>query len=214
MTSQWHLGRYCHGHNELNPKQPHSFSDTRLSNQSMGHCSCCLGGCLEMKCLTLDVLVLVQFSLNIPASAPQGVNIRMKNMNSSPPSATYMRQWIRSAWVQIMACRLFGAKPLSKPMLGYCQLDHWEQTSVTFFIKIENISFTKMHLKILSAKRRPFCPEGDELTCIDQLSLTLSCFSAMHAAHRTSALRSSRASTNATTACRKITPYHLSGTMR
>ena len=22
-----------------------------------------------------------------------------------------------------MACRLFGAKPLSKPMLGYCQFD-------------------------------------------------------------------------------------------
>ena len=30
-----------------------------------------------------------------------------------PPSATYMRQWIGSALVQIMACRLFGAKPLS-----------------------------------------------------------------------------------------------------
>ena len=44
-------------------------------------------------------------------------------VNSSPLSAMYMRQWIRSALVQIMACRLFGAKPLSKPMLGYCQLD-------------------------------------------------------------------------------------------
>ena len=28
-----------------------------------------------------------------------------------------------SALVQIMACRLFGAKPLSKPMLDYCQLN-------------------------------------------------------------------------------------------
>ena len=28
-----------------------------------------------------------------------------------------------SALVQIMACRLFGAEPLSKPVLGYCQLD-------------------------------------------------------------------------------------------
>ena len=28
-----------------------------------------------------------------------------------------------SALVQIMACRLFGAKPLSKPKLGYYQLD-------------------------------------------------------------------------------------------
>ena len=31
-----------------------------------------------------------------------------------------------------MAGRLFGAKPLSKPMLGYCQLDPLEQTSVKF----------------------------------------------------------------------------------
>ena len=37
--------------------------------------------------------------------------------------AAYMHQWIGSAMVQIMDCRLFGAKPLSKPMLGYCQLD-------------------------------------------------------------------------------------------
>ena len=29
--------------------------------------------------------------------------------------------------------------------------------------KIQNVSFTKMHLKILSAKRRPSCPGGDEL---------------------------------------------------
>ena len=25
--------------------------------------------------------------------------------------------------VQVMACRLFGAKPLPEPMLAYCQLD-------------------------------------------------------------------------------------------
>ena len=40
-----------------------------------------------------------------------------------------MRQWIGSTLVQIMACCLFGAKPLSKPMIGYCQLDRYEQTS-------------------------------------------------------------------------------------
>ena len=36
-----------------------------------------------------------------------------------------MRQWTGSALVQIMTCRLFGAKPFSTPMLGYCQLDSW-----------------------------------------------------------------------------------------
>ena len=53
-------------------------------------------------------------------------------VNSSPASVAYMRQLIGSALVQIMACRLFGAKPLSKPMPEDCQLDSWEQTSVKF----------------------------------------------------------------------------------
>ena len=41
---------------------------------------------------------------------------------------TYMRQWIGSVLVlvQILACHLFGTKPLSKPMLGYWQLEPQE----------------------------------------------------------------------------------------
>ena len=53
-----------------------------------------------------------------------------KMVNSSPPNAAYMRQQTGSALVQVMACRLFGAKPLPERMLTYCQLDSWEQTSV------------------------------------------------------------------------------------
>ena len=41
-------------------------------------------------------------------------------INSSPPNVAYMRQRIGSALVQIMACRLFGAKPLSKSMPRLC----------------------------------------------------------------------------------------------
>ena len=44
-------------------------------------------------------------------------------INSSPPSAASMRQWIDWALLQIMAWRLFGTKQLSKPMLQYYQLD-------------------------------------------------------------------------------------------
>ena len=44
-------------------------------------------------------------------------------INSFPPSGAYMHQWTGSVMVEIMACRLCGAKPLSKPMLGHCQLD-------------------------------------------------------------------------------------------
>ena len=46
------------------------------------------------------------------------------------PSAAYIRQctWLSSA--QVMACRLFGAKPLPESMLLICQSDPWEQVSV------------------------------------------------------------------------------------
>ena len=41
-----------------------------------------------------------------------------------------------------MACRLIGAKPLSEPMLEYCWLDPWEQTSVKSLSK-----FIHFHLR-------------------------------------------------------------------
>ena len=53
--------------------------------------------------------------------------------NSSPPSATYIRWWTGSALVQIMACRLDSAKPLSEPMLSYCQLHPKEHISMKFY---------------------------------------------------------------------------------
>ena len=54
-----------------------------------------------------------------------------------------MHHWIRSALVQIMACRLFGAKPLSEPVLGYCWLDPSEQTSVKFLSKCKTFNTRK-----------------------------------------------------------------------
>ena len=84
-------------------------------------------------------------------------------LNWSPPSAAYMCQSIGLALVQIMACRLFGAKPLSKPMLGYCQLDPWGTNFSEILIKIQNFSFTKIHLKLSSVKWWPVCPGGEEL---------------------------------------------------
>ena len=41
------------------------------------------------------------------------------SFNSSRPSDAYMCRWTGSSLVQIMACHLFGAKPLSEPMLEY-----------------------------------------------------------------------------------------------
>ena len=74
-------------------------------------------------------------------------------INSSPPSAAYMRQWTGSALVQVMACRLFGAWLIGPICTNFNEVG----------IKIQNFSFMKMHLKMLSAKLQPFCPRGDEL---------------------------------------------------
>ena len=63
-----------------------------------------------------------------------------------------MCQWISSAVVPIKAGCLFGTN-------GNLGTNFSE-----ILIKIQNFSFTKMHLKILSAKWQPFCPGGDELT--------------------------------------------------
>ena len=69
-------------------------------------------------------------------------------------------QWIGSALVQILACHLFGTKPLSKPMLGYCPLG---TNFSEILIKIQDFSLMKMHVQISSSIWWPFCPGGDEL---------------------------------------------------
>ena len=66
-----------------------------------------------------------------------------EQFNSYPPSAAYMRQWIGSVLIYIMACRLFGAKPLSKPVLGHCQWNFNQNT---------NLCIHEIHLIISSAK--------------------------------------------------------------
>ena len=38
-------------------------------------------------------------------------------IDAYPPSAAYMAQWTGLSLVQVMICRLFGAKPLHEPML-------------------------------------------------------------------------------------------------
>ena len=73
-------------------------------------------------------------------------------VNSSPPRAVYMRQWIRSALIKIIAYHLSGAKPLSKPMLGYCQLDPWNEL---------HWSFNQNTKRFIH--ENAFCPGWDEL---------------------------------------------------
>ena len=74
------------------------------------------------------------------------------HVNPSPSSAAYMRHWTGSSLVQVMACLLFGAKPLPEPMLAYCQLDSWEHNWVKFESKFYHFHSRKCDLKMSSAK--------------------------------------------------------------
>ena len=60
-----------------------------------------------------------------------------------------------------MACRLAGTKPLSEPMLEYCQLDHWEQTSVKFKSQfnqfVGEIAFENVVCEVAAILSRPQC---------------------------------------------------------
>ena len=85
------------------------------------------------------------------------------HLNSFPPSATYMRQWTVSSLVQVMACRLFCAKPLPEPVMVYCQLDSWQQVSVKFESEFYHFLSMKCIWTCRLSKWHPFCPGRDEL---------------------------------------------------
>ena len=67
-----------------------------------------------------------------------------------------------------MACGLFGVKPLSEPMLPYCQLGLEERISVSV-VKILKFSFKETSLKISSTKWRPLCLGLNVFIQLDQL---------------------------------------------
>ena len=126
------------GHNELN------IDDVEfLVLAAMPFPGTQLGAILGLPGLDVDDLVMIMvddvlvFDVPLLMVVPiiglhteTSICEKVKLINSPPPSAAYMRRWNGSALVQVMACRLSGAKPLPEPMLPYCQLDPWEQTSV------------------------------------------------------------------------------------
>ena len=73
-----------------------------------------------------------------------------------------MRQWTGVALVQVMACRLFGAKPSPEPMLPYCQMDLCEQTFSEIWIKIWNFSFNKIAPAYVVCEMAAIMSMGDE----------------------------------------------------
>ena len=103
----------------------------------------------------LKFYILIKMSLKFVPTGP---------ISSSPPRNIYMSQRTGPLLVQVMACRLFSAKPLPEPKLVYCQLDPWEQASVKFEFEFYSFHSRKCIWKCRLSKWRPFCPGGDELT--------------------------------------------------
>ena len=66
-------------------------------------------------------------------------------VNLLGPSDAYKRHCTRPSLVQIMAYRLLGTKPLSKPMLAYCY--HCEHISMKFYSNQSNFHSTKWFRK-------------------------------------------------------------------
>ena len=88
-----------------------------------------------------------------------------------------------------MACRLFNAKPISEPMLPYCQLDP------NVYISIKNIWYSEVFiqwnaLENIVYEMAAMCPGGDELIifcvlyCIISYYVVL-CSMTLHTIHGT-----------------------------
>ena len=94
------------------------------------------------------------------------------------PSDVYMRWQNRPSLVQIMACCLFGAEPLSEPMVAFCQVGPLGTNFSEILIRIQAFSFKKIRSKMSSAKWHPFCLGPNVLsyqlviTCITKLLAT------------------------------------------
>ena len=84
-----------------------------------------------------------------PLSFPDILNENEDNVSLSTQENQGMHIYIGDIGhhrILVMACCLCGTKPLSEPIMTYCQIG-----------KDMEISFEKLHLKMLSAKWQPFC---------------------------------------------------------
>ena len=98
------------------------------------------GSCCEPAAMVADAALLI----SAIGLMPWIWLVYLVSINSAcrlPFSVAYLRQWTRLSLVQVMACRLFGAKTSPESMLAYCQPDSWEQISVKFRIGILSCSF-------------------------------------------------------------------------
>ena len=69
----------------------------------------------------------------------------------------YMAQYTISSLVHIMACRLFGDKPLFEAIMVYCLLDCTEHISMKFCLKFQSFNSRKCIVTYRLPKWWPSC---------------------------------------------------------
>ena len=123
-----------------------------------------LWGCLQKQLFTESFLIKMSahFFLCMHTISyfvtPNDVKFDFILINSLRLSHAYMCHEPRPSLVLIMACRLFGDKPLCEPMLYYCQLNHWEQTSVKMEVNYSHFHSRKsISICHMESDCQPFC---------------------------------------------------------
>ena len=81
----------------------------------------------------------------------------------------YIRQWTGSSLVQVMACRLFGAKPLPETLLAYSQLDPPGHISMKLELEFYHFIKKTCNWKCCVPKWQPFCPRGRWVNCKSEM---------------------------------------------
>ena len=98
------------------------------------------------------------------------LKLKEDRANSVKSYDAYMYHYNIPTLLQIMACRLFSAKPLSEPMLPYCQLDFREHISMKFHFRFKTFHSGKYTWKCCLPKWQPFGAVGNELTVMTYCS--------------------------------------------
>ena len=107
----------------------------------------------------------VEFYIKYKMIFPTHKTITRQHINLSRPSDAYIRHQPKLSLLQMMACRLPGDKPLSEPMLYYCQLNprniiqsnskfkHFHQRKCIWICRLEKYRPFCLGLNVLNAER-------------------------------------------------------------
>ena len=102
---------------------------------------------------------------------PEQENWADRIFNVCPSIAAYMRLWTVPPLVHLMACHLFGARPLPEPMLAYFNwTPGYKPNFSEFEAEVNNFKSRICIWKCSLLKWRAFCQGGDELNLVPSSS--------------------------------------------